>query len=1087
VLSFCNANSQATLSVADSSFTDNESRSTNSALGAGAGINTYAVGSGATNTTTIARSRFHANTATNQGAAVSNAAYDAGATSTTSIDRSSVTANTTTGGTTPAFGGGLTNFVGKVYTTGAAGSVATLNVTNTTIADNTAAHSAAGDGYGGGIFSEIDCGFQVSCGGGSQSNVTLTSVTLYGNASGADNSGMGRGAGIWSNDNDPTGSVTLQVTDSVFGANTANGTIANCRLINTALTANGYDVASDSSCPSFHVFSEGQISLAPLVYTSFTYYRPPQVGSVVIDRAGSCDFAVDQIGTARPQGAACDVGAIESNGVARRAPFDFNGDGRSDPGIFRPSVSPNALWYSTPSGGGTPFQIFFGSAGDIPVAGDYDGDGKTDAVIWRPSTGLWYGPRTGAAQIVIQMLLGQSGDIPVPCDYDGDGRIDPAIYRPSTGLWFGTRADGQTVVLNTNLGVMAGDIPVPADYNGDGKCDPAIMRPGVGPGGTNLWYSVPTGGGTPFQIYFGAAGDIPAPGDYDGDGKADAVIFRPSTGLWYGPRTGAAQIVTQVILGQNGDIPIPGDYDGNGAIDPAIYRPSTGLFYGVNAAGNTVVLNTNLGVAAGDLAIGARPHNPPSSYPFGFGRPTAASSAAAPDASAVVTPAGAVALRPAGPVPTDAPRLATLTPVWDNSSSHLVTFSVVDPHGAADISTVYAMIGPRVTAADGCLVAFDARANTLRLADDAGAGWSAPLAIGAAGTLRNGMCGVHGPGSAVTLAGPTLSVVVPITFEPGVARPYSVFGLAVTAAGVTNGWQLLGTWTVPATSEATVSSSVPLWGSGADAVLTVHVWSPDGAAAVSTVQVLVSDTLTTRRCDVAYDVATTTVRLGTDDGAGWSAPLPVGSAGTIANAQCTIRAADSAVVAADTTLTAVLALAFSGEFAGPKTMYGRAVDASGRAGEWQTLGTWLVPPSDAPVLALTGPLTGSPTARTVTLTAQGTTPLSSIQAMIDTDLIGVGSCWVAYDAETNSVRLADDLADDWSPPLALGGVGVISNAQCAIHAAGSAASIDGTRVTLTLAVTADPRFATATRIYGVALDAAGATSHWRALGHWSSR
>ena len=249
------------------------------------------------------------------------------------------------------------------------------------------------------------------------------------------------------------------------------------------------------------------------------------------------------MGTAANINTLSDFGAsvVESFSVpvTAKARSDFNGDGRSDAGIFRPSVVPNALWYSTPTGGGAPFQIFFGASGDIPVPADYDGDSRADAVIWRPSTGLWYGPRNGAATIVIQLILGQIGDIPVPCDYDGDGAIDPAIYRPSTGLWFGTRANGSTLVLNTNLGVVAGDIPVPADFNGDGRCDPAIMRPGVGPGGTNLWYSVPSGGGPAFQIFFGAAGDIPAAGDYDGDGKADAVIFRPGIGLWYGPRTGA--------------------------------------------------------------------------------------------------------------------------------------------------------------------------------------------------------------------------------------------------------------------------------------------------------------------------------------------------------------------------------------------------------------------------------------------------------------------------------------------------------------------------------------------------------------------
>ena len=606
-LSFCSGTSQASLNVADSAFDDNQSLSATGAFGAGAGINTYAEGSGAVNTATIVRSRFHANTATNQGGAVSNAANDSGATSTTTIDRSSITLNITTGGLTQAFGGGLANFVGKVYTGAAANSVASLSITNTTIASNTAENVAAGDGYGGGIFSELGCGYLVSCGGGSAVNLTLTNVTLYGNASGSDPTGQGRGGAFWVNNNDPTGSGTLTVRDSLIAGNTANGIISNCRIINSNVNALGYDIASDTSCGvAFNPFTEFQISLAPLNFSSFTYYQSPHWGSAAIDKA-ACSVSVDQLGISRPQGAACDVGAIEVFPPGRRAISDFDGDGRSDPGLFKPAITPNALWFSTLSGGGPPFQIYFGAPGDIPVVGDYDGDGKADAVIYRPSTGLWYGPRTGAPTIVIQMIMGQSGDIPVPCDYDGDGATDPAVYRPSTGLWFGTRADGQTVVLHMILGAP-GDIPVPADYDGDGKCDPAIMRPGVGPGGTNLWVAVLSGGGI-FQIYFGAPGDIPLPADYDGDGKADAVTFRPSTGLWYGPRTGAAQIVTQMILGQSGDIPIPGDYDGDGATDPAIYRPSTGQFFGVNAAGTIVVLNTNLGLDAGDIPTARRPEH----------------------------------------------------------------------------------------------------------------------------------------------------------------------------------------------------------------------------------------------------------------------------------------------------------------------------------------------------------------------------------------------------------------------------------------------------------------------------------------------
>ena len=144
----------------------------------------------------------------------------------------------------------------------------------------------------------------------------------------------------------------------------------------------------------------------------------------------------------------------------------------------------------------------------------------------------------------------------MPCDYDGDGAIDPAIYRPSTGLWFGTRANGSTVVLNTNLGRDGGRHP-----GARGLQRRRQMRPGdhasgrVAPAAPNLWYSVPSGGGPAFQIYFGAVGIFRHPGDYDGDGKADAVIYRPSSGLWLRSADGGGSIVIQLTLGQNGDIP----------------------------------------------------------------------------------------------------------------------------------------------------------------------------------------------------------------------------------------------------------------------------------------------------------------------------------------------------------------------------------------------------------------------------------------------------------------------------------------------------------------------------------------------------
>jgi hypothetical protein len=293
---------------------------------------------------------------------------------------------------------------------------------------------------------------------------------------------------------------------------------------------------------------------------------------------------------------ACAPAASAATNWAANASADFDADHVTDLGALYRGRSPqDGLWYAPGTAGAGPFQIYFGATTDIPVPGDYNGDGKTDAAIFRPSTGLWYGPGTGLAQIVIQMFLGQSGDVPVPGDYDGDGKTDAAIYRPSTGLLFAVLSGGGT--LGRIVG-QSGDVPVPRDYDGDGKTDPAVYRPSSG-----LWQAQLSGGGT-YQATNGSATDVPVPGDYNGDGRADPVVFRPSTGLWTGPYNGAAGTY-QGTLGQGGDIPIPGYYDNNLAADRAVYRPSTGTWIATLSGGGTKRFD-GLGLA-NDVPVQERP------------------------------------------------------------------------------------------------------------------------------------------------------------------------------------------------------------------------------------------------------------------------------------------------------------------------------------------------------------------------------------------------------------------------------------------------------------------------------------------------
>ena len=258
------------------------------------------------------------------------------------------------------------------------------------------------------------------------------------------------------------------------------------------------------------------------------------------------------------------------------APFDFDDDGKTDIGIFRPAV---AEWWIQRSNGGPIFATQFGATTDRIVPADFTGDGRTDVAVWRPATGTWFVLRSEDFSF-FAFPFGADGDVPAPDDYDADGKADAAVFRPSKGTWFVRRStDGGTTIeaFGTN-----GDVPVPADYDGDGKADIAIFRPSNG----QWWLNRSTAG--LIATTFGMATDKPVQGDYTADLKADIAFWRPSTGEWFILRSDDFSFFS-FPFGTAGDIAAPGDYDGDGRFDGTVFRPSDATWYSQRTTAGTLI------------------------------------------------------------------------------------------------------------------------------------------------------------------------------------------------------------------------------------------------------------------------------------------------------------------------------------------------------------------------------------------------------------------------------------------------------------------------------------------------------------------
>jgi hypothetical protein len=246
----------------------------------------------------------------------------------------------------------------------------------------------------------------------------------------------------------------------------------------------------------------------------------------------------------------------------RPARADFDGDGRSDISVFRPS---DRNWYldrSTAGFGG----VNWGVSTDVPIPGDYDGDNKADVAVHRGGGGsVFYILRSSDATVGIASW-GVGGDIAAVEDYDGDGRDDITIFRPGTQTFWVLQSSNGAPVVSQSHRTDPASRPITGDFDGDGKADFGTVKDG-------LWIIYTSNTNYTQEYFLQLANndtDRLVPADYDGDGVDDIAYYRPATGTWTIRRSSGGMV--SVPFGIATDLPAPADFDGDGRADIAIYR-----------------------------------------------------------------------------------------------------------------------------------------------------------------------------------------------------------------------------------------------------------------------------------------------------------------------------------------------------------------------------------------------------------------------------------------------------------------------------------------------------------------------------------
>jgi hypothetical protein len=145
-----------------------------------------------------------------------------------------------------------------------------------------------------------------------------------------------------------------------------------------------------------------------------------------------------------------------------------------------------------------------------------------------------------------------------------------------------------------------------------------------------------------------------------------------------------------------------------------------------------------------------------------------------------------------------APEVVSITPSSGSGERETFALQYSDTAGGANLQQVWVYFNAALAnpATNACMLYYDATGNQINLLNDNATAWLAATP-GAATTLQNSQCSLDAAATTVALSGNTLTLSLPMTFQPSYAGSKNAYLYALDVSGSQSGWQQLGAWTVP--------------------------------------------------------------------------------------------------------------------------------------------------------------------------------------------------------------------------------------------------------------------------------------------------